>query len=53
MSTLRTIALILLVVGLVGFIFGSAYPALALIKWAIIIAVIIFVVDLLSGRKAV
>ena len=52
MSTLRTIALILLVVGLIGWIFGS-FPGAELIKWAVILAVIIFVVDLLSGRKAV
>jgi hypothetical protein len=52
MSTLRTIAIILLVVGLLGFIIPGI-PGAALIKWAIILAVIIFIVDLVSGRKAV
>ena len=50
MSTLRTIAIVLLVVGLIGLIIPGI-PGAEFIRWAIIIAVIVFVVDLLSGRK--
>ena len=50
MSTLRTIAIVLLVVGLIGLIVPGI-PGAEFIRWAIIIAVIVFVVDLLSGRK--
>jgi len=52
MSLLRTIAIVLLVVGLLGLIIPGI-PGADFIRYAIILAVIIFVVDLLSGRKAV
>jgi uncharacterized protein YqgC (DUF456 family) len=52
MSLLRTIALVLFVVGLIGLIIPGI-PGAEFIRWAIIIAVIVFVVDLLSGRRTV
>jgi hypothetical protein len=52
MSLLSTIALVLFVLGIIGWIFGT-FPGAEFIRWAVILAVIIFVVDLLSGRKAV
>jgi uncharacterized protein YqgC (DUF456 family) len=52
MSLLRTIALVLFVVGLIGLIIPGI-PGGDFIRWAIIIAVIVFVVDLLTGRRAV
>jgi len=50
MSTLRTVAMVLLIVGLIG-LFVPTIPGAELIKWAIAIALIVFVVDLFSGRK--
>jgi len=52
MSTLRTIALVLLVVGLIGLIVPGI-PGAEFIRWAIIIAVVLFVVELLTGRRSV
>jgi hypothetical protein len=52
MSILKTIAIILLVLWLVGFIgFGQAVGSF--IHALIVIAIIVFVVDMLSGRRAV
>jgi uncharacterized protein YqgC (DUF456 family) len=51
MSTLRTIAIVLLVIGLLGLIIPGI-PGGAFIRWAILLAIIIFVVDLLTGRRA-
>lgn len=50
MSVLRTIAVILFIVGLLGFIIPGI-PAADFIKWAILIAIILFVVDLLTGGR--
>ncbi len=52
MSVLRTVAIVLLVVGLIGLIVPGI-PGAEFIRWAIILAVIIFVADLLTGRRAV
>ena len=52
MSVLRTVAIVLLVVGLIGLIVPGI-PGAEFIRWAIILAVIIFVADLLTGRKVV
>ena len=52
MSTLRTIAIILFIVGLLGLIIPGI-PAGEFIRWAILIAVVLFIADLLTGRKAV
>lgn len=52
MSLLRTIALVLFVIGLMGLIIPGI-PGAEFIRYAIILAIIIFVVDLLSGRRAV
>lgn len=52
MSILKVIALILLVLWLVGFIgFGQAVGTF--IHLLIVIAIVVFVVDLLSSRRAV
>ena len=52
MSALKIIALVLLVLWLVGFIgFGSAVGTF--IHALIVIAIIIFVIDMLGGRRAV
>ena len=53
MSLLRTIALVLFVIGLIGLIVPGI-PGTEFIRWAILIAIVLFVVDLLSGgRRAV
>jgi len=52
MSTLRTIAIVLLAVGLIGLIVPGI-PGGEFIRYAIILGVIIFVVELLTSRKAV
>lgn len=52
MSLLRTIALVLFVIGLLGLIVPGI-PGAEFIRYAIILAIIIFVVDLLTGRTAV
>jgi uncharacterized protein YqgC (DUF456 family) len=52
MSLLRTIALVLFVVGLMGLIIPGI-PGAEFIRYAIILAIIIFVADLLTGRRAV
>lgn len=52
MSLLRTIALVLFVVGLIGLIVPGL-PGMEFIRWAVIIAVILFVVDLLNSRRSV
>lgn len=52
MSTLRTIAIVLLAIGLIGLIVPGI-PGSEFIRYAIILGIIIFVVDLLTGRKAV
>ncbi len=52
MSVLRTIAIVLFVVGLIGLIVPSI-PGMEFIRYAIILAVILFVADLLTGRRAV
>ncbi len=50
MSPLRTIAIILFVVGLIGLIIPGI-PAGEFIRWAILIAIVIFVADLLTGGR--
>jgi uncharacterized protein YqgC (DUF456 family) len=50
MSLLRTIAMVLFVVGLLGLIIPGI-PGAEFIRWAILIAIVVFVVDLLSGGR--
>jgi hypothetical protein len=52
MSTLRTIALVLLFVGILG-LFIPGIPGGEFIRYAVILALIAFVVDIFAGRKAV
>jgi len=52
MSLLRSIALVLFVLGLLGLIIPGI-PGAEFIRYAIILAIIIFVVDLLTGRRTV
>lgn len=49
MSLLYTSAVILFVVGLIGLIVPGI-PGATFIRWAIIIAIILFVVGLFTGR---
>lgn len=51
MSLLYTIAVILFIVGLLGLIIPGI-PGATLIRWAIVIAIILFVVGLFTGRGA-
>jgi membrane-bound ClpP family serine protease len=53
MSTLRSVAMVLLVVGIIGLIFPTVVPGAEFIKWAVILALIVFVADLFTGRKTV
>ena len=50
MSTLRSIAMVLLVVGVIG-LFLPGIPGMEFIRWAIMLALIVFVVDLFSGHR--
>jgi hypothetical protein len=50
MSTLRTVAMVLLVIGILG-LFVPGIPGGEFIRYAVILALIVFVVDLFSGRK--
>jgi hypothetical protein len=43
--------MVLLVVGLIGLLFPTVIPGADLIRYAVILALIVFVVDLFSGRK--
>ncbi len=52
MSVLKIVALVLLVLWLLGFI-GFRETVGSLIHALIVIAIIVFVVDLLTGRRAV
>lgn len=52
MSTLRMFALVLFVIGLMGLIIPGI-PGAEFIRYAIILAVIILVVDLLTGKRGV
>jgi len=52
MSTLRTVALVLLVVGVIGLLIPG-FPAGDALKWAIGLALIAFIADLVMGRKKV
>lgn len=52
MSTLRTVALVLLVVGLLGLLIPG-FPAGDALKWAIGLALVAFIGDLLMSRKKV
>lgn len=51
MSLLYTIAVILFIVGLLGLIIPGI-PGAMFIRWAIVIAIILFVVGLFTGRGA-
>jgi uncharacterized protein YqgC (DUF456 family) len=51
MSLLYTIAVILFIVGLLGLIIPGI-PGATFIRWAIVIAIIMFVVGLFTGRGA-
>ena len=50
MSLIRTIALVLFVVGLIGLIIPGI-PGGEFIRYAIILAIIAFVADLVTGRR--
>jgi len=50
MSMLRSIASILLVIGIIGLVVPGI-PGREFIWWAIVLAVIVFVADLVTGRK--
>jgi uncharacterized protein YqgC (DUF456 family) len=50
MSVLRTIAIVLFVVGLIGLVVPGI-PGAEFIRWAILIGIILLVADLLTGRR--
>jgi len=50
MSLLYSIAVILFVVGLIG-LFVPRIPGATFIRWAILIAVLLFVIGLVTGRS--
>lgn len=50
MSLLRTIAVILFIVGLVGLLVPGI-PGREFIWWGIVLAIFVFVADLLTGRN--
>lgn len=52
MSLLRQIAIALFVLGVIG-LFLPIIPGMEFIRYAIILAVILFVVDLVMNRRAV
>lgn len=51
MSLLYTIAVILFVVGLIGLVIPGI-PGATFIRWAILIAVFLFIIGLITGRSA-
>lgn len=51
MSLIRSIALVLFVIGLLGLIIPGI-PGAEFIRYAIILAIIVFVVDLLTAGRA-